>query len=339
MKKILLAVLLAVLLLATACDTSEMNNPVDPSDNTEYDFTVPPGASSKQIGKLLEEAGLINKSYAFVAAAKKMELDDKLQAGDYKLKKSMSTPEIVEKIAAGDVYLDLVKVTIPEGFEYVQIVERLDESGLIDPQKFDELAENYDFDYRFLTDERDYLHRLEGFLYPATYQFAADTDELTILTTMLDTFDQNFSDADYQRASELGYSVPQIIALASVVERECVVSDELEKIAAVFHNRLNDNYKLEADSTIQYITGERKEKMLNEDISIDTPYNSYLYAGLPPSPICSPGVAAIKAALYPEETDLYFFVVTGDGDGRHNFAVTYDEHLVNKNAAEAKLKQ
>ncbi len=339
MNKQLLAILLTVMLLLTACDTAELNNPVDPTDNTEYDFTVPAGASSKQIGRLLEEAGLINKAYAFVAAAKKLELDDKLQAGHYKLQKSMTTPQIVEKIAAGDVFLDLVKVTIPEGFEYTQIVERLDQSGLIDPQKFDELAENHSFDYRFLEADRDYLHRLEGFLYPATYEFATDADELSILTTMLNAFDKNFSDDYYQRTADLGYNVAQIVALASVIERECVVNDELNKISAVFHNRLNDNYKLEADSTIQYVTGERKEKMFNEDISIDTPYNSYLYPGLPPSPICSPSTAAIEAALYPAETDLYFFVVTGDGDGRHNFAVTYDEHLANKNAAEAKLKQ
>ncbi len=339
MKKTLLLFLLLTALFTTACDTEALNSPVDPTDDNEYDFTVPQGASTKQIGKLLESAGLINKSYAFVAAAKKLELDDKLQAGHYKLKKSMTTPEIVQKIAAGDVFRDVVKVTIPEGFEYQQIVDRLAETGLIDRVKFDELAENHAFDYRFLQGERDYLHRLEGFLYPATYQFPADADELSILTTMLDTFDKNFDAAAYQRAAELGYSAAEIVALASVIERECVVSDELAKISSVFHNRLNDGHKLEACSTVQYITGERKEKMLNEDISIDTPYNSYLYAGLPPSPICSPSMAAIEAALYPADSKLYFFVVTGDGDGRHNFAETYQEHLENKRAAEAKLNQ
>ncbi len=339
MKKLSIVLLLILAVLLTACDTEALNSPVDPADDKEYDFTVPKGATTKRIGKLLEEAGLINKSYAFVAAAKKLELEDQMKAGDYKIKKSMSTPEIVQKIAAGDIYINTVKVTIPEGFEYVQIVDKLEEAGLIDREKFDDLAENYAFDYRFLNGERDYLYRLEGFLYPATYEFIPESDELTILTTMLDTFNKKFKDDYYDRATELGYSVDQIVTLASVIERECVVSDELKKISSVFHNRLNDDYKLEADSTVQYISGERKEKMLNSDIALDTPYNTYKYAGLPPSPICNPSIEAIDAALYPEDGKLYFFVVTGDNDGRHNFSETYEEHLKNKREAEAKLKQ
>ncbi len=327
------------MLLLTACDTAELNSPVDPSDETEYDFTVPKGATTKRIGKLLEAAGLVNKSYAFVAAAKKLELDDQLKAGDYKIKKSMSTPDIVQKIAAGDVYIETIKVTIPEGFEYTQIVDKLEQDGLIDRAKFEDLAENYAFDYKFLNDEREYLHRLEGFLYPATYDFLPNSDELTILTTMLDTFDKKFTDDYYQRAEQLGFSVEQLVTLASVIERECAVNDELEKISSVFHNRLNDDYKLEACSTVQYVSGERKEKLLNEDIALDTPYNTYIYTGLPPSPICNPGIAAIEAALYPEDGKLYFFVVTGDRDGRHNFSETYQEHLKHKREAEAKLKQ
>ncbi len=323
----------------TACNTAELNSPVDPTDETEYDFTVPKGASTKRIAKLLEEAGLINKSYAFIASAKKLKLDDQLKAGDYKIKKSMNTPDIVKKIAAGDVYVETIKVTIPEGFEYVQIVDKLADLGLVNREKFDDLAENHAFDYKFLNDEREYLHRLEGFLYPATYQFLPNSDELTILTAMLDTFDKKFKDDYYQRAEELGYTVDQLVTLASVIERECVVSDELTKISSVFHNRLNDDYKLEADSTVQYVSGERKEKMLNSDIALDTPYNTYKYAGLPPSPICNPSIEAIEAALYPENSKLYFFVVTGDRDGRHNFSETYQEHLKNKREAEAKLKQ
>ncbi len=339
MKRILLAIVVLTMLLTTACNTEELMRAVDPNDDNEYDFTVPKGAGTKQIAKLLEEAELINKSYAFVAAAKRLKLDDKLKAGDYKLKKSMTTEQIVQKIAAGEVYIDLVKVTIPEGFEYVEIADRLEKMALIDRAKFDDLAENYNFDYRFLTPEREYEHRLEGFLYPATYDIKAGSDELTILKTMLDTFDKHFTEQYYQRATELGYTVDQIVTLASVVERECVVADELKQISAVFHNRLNDEYKLEADSTVQYITKERKEKMLNSDIAVDTPYNTYMYPGLPPSPICSPSIAAIEAALYPADSKLYYFVVTGDNDGRHNFSETYQQHLKYKREAEAKLKK
>ncbi len=339
MKKILLALVVLMLLLSTACDTEALMSAVDSNDTSEYDFTVPKGAGTKQIAKLLEGQGLINKSYAFVAAAKRLELDDKLKAGDYKLKKSMTTEQIVQKIAAGDVFIDLVKVTIPEGFEYVEIADRLEQMKLIDRAKFDDLAENYDFDYRFLNTDREYQHRLEGFLYPATYDVKAGSDELAILKMMLDTFDRHYADEYYKRAAELGYTVDQIITLASVVERECVVADELKEIAAVFHNRLNDDYKLEADSTVQYITKERKEKMLNADISVDTPYNSYIYPGLPPSPICSPSLAAIEAALYPADSKSYFFVVTGDNDGRHNFSETYNQHLKYKREAETKLKK
>lgn len=339
MKKSIIIIFAVLTFLLTGCNVAEMAKPVDINDQTEYDFKVPAGAGTKSIANSLEEAGLIQKAYAFTATVKALELDGTLQAGQYKLKKSMSAEEIAQKLSDGDVYIETFKLAIPEGFEFIQIVDRLEGMGVIDRTKFMDIAENHPFKYKFLEGDRQYVHRLEGFMYPATYEFRVGVDELAILTKLLDTFDGKFLPEYYTRSAELGYAVSEIVALASIIERECLVADELKKISSVFHNRLNDSYKLEADSTVQYITKERKEKMYNSDIAVDTPYNTYKYPGLTPSPICNPSIEALEAALYPDTSDLYFFVVTGDNDGRHNFSVTYDEHLKNKREAEAKLNQ
>ncbi len=332
-----LLIIACILVLFTACDAQQYMTPVDPSDTTEIEFVVPAGASAKQIARSLEDKGLIQKAYAFRKTVENENLASSLQAGKYHFSKAMSVSEIAQKIAKGDVYIDTFKFTIPEGYEYQQIVELLSEKGLIDREKFEQIAQTHSFDYKFLSDNPEAIHRLEGYLYPATYELSSDSDELAIITAMLDTFNQHFKAEYYDRATELGYTVDEIVTLASIIERETVVSDEMKLISAVFHNRLNDDYLLQADSTIQYVSGERKEKMLYSDIELDSPFNTYKYAGLTPSPICNPSIAAVEAALYPEESDYYYFVVTGDNDGRHNFSVTFEEHLKNQRNAEKKL--
>ncbi len=337
LKKLSVVIILISLLSACSSSYDDLVTAVDPNDNTMIDFTVQSGASAKQIAKELEDAGLVQKAFAFRHVVEENNLSSSLQAGNYKLSKSMTALEIAQKLAKGDVYLDTFKFTIPEGYEYTQIIDLLAQKDLIDAEKFDTIAESHAFDYKFLEKNKNAVHRLEGFLYPATYELKNGSDELTIITAMLDAFDMNFKAEYYDRAKELDYTIAEIVTLASIIERETVVKDELKKISSVFHNRLDDDYLLQADSTIQYVSGERKEKMLYSDIELDSPFNTYKYAGLTPAPICSPSNLAIDAALYPEESDLYYFVVTGDNDGRHNFSVTFEEHLKNQRSAEKKL--
>ncbi|MCK8058912.1 MULTISPECIES: endolytic transglycosylase MltG [unclassified Fusibacter] len=339
MKKYSMFLMILLVILLSGCDVQEYSAAVDPTDNAEILFTVPKGATTKRIGALLMESELIKADWAFKMLVQEKEVDGKLQAGDYMLSKAMSSEEIITKLAKGEVYIETFKFTIPEGYEFSMIVDRLEKEGLIDRDVFMDLAENYEFDYRFIEPDRTYKFRLEGFLYPATYELRAGSDELAILKAMLDQFDKIYTDEFYKRTLDLGLSINEAITLASIVERECKVEEELAIIASVFHNRLNIGQKLESCATIQYELQERKDKILFADLEIDSPFNTYMYTGLPPAPIASPDKEAINAVLYPADTDYLYFVVSGDNDGKHSFSTTYNQHLKAKAEAEQKLGQ
>lgn len=333
----LLLLLVVALLLAVGCDASQYQTAVDPESTEEVLFTVPSGASTKKVAMLLLEAGLVQNDWSFVKTVEDAGLDGKLKAGDFKLSKAMDQLAIATVLAEGKAYVETVKVVIPEGYEFTMIADKLERDGLIDRAVFDDLAENHPFDYRFLETDRSYKHRLEGFLFPATYEFEKGASELEILTAMLNAFDRVFDDEMYTQAEAMGLTINELVTLASIVERESRVAEEFPIIASVFHNRLKVSQKLESCATIQYLLGERKEKLLFKDLEIDSPYNTYKNAGLPPAPIASPGKLALESALNPAETDYYYFVVSGDNDGKHQFSTTYAEHLKAKEKADKKL--
>lgn len=339
--KSLSRVIFILLLLVTlvSCDVSQYIEPVDPSDTSMVLFTVPKGASTTRVAENLAAAGLIQNDWSFKSRVKTLEKDGKLQAGDYQLSKSMSADQIIEKLAKGDVYIETFKFTIPEGYEFTMIVDRLEKEGLINREIFMDLAENHAFDYRFLEEGRQYKYRLEGFLYPATYELKVGSDELAILKAMLNQFDKVFTDAFYDQAQALGLTINEVVTLASIVERETKSESELPLVASVFHNRLNIGQSLQSCATVQYALEERKERLFNVDLEVDSPFNTYLHAGLPPAPIASPDAEAIEATLFPAQTDYKYFVVTGDNDGKHVFSVTYEEHLKAVNEYQVKLNQ
>lgn len=329
MKKIgLILSLLIILAVSSGCAAvlEKYNAPVDETSTDLVLVTVEPGSSTTGIANTLLDLGLIQNVNAFKAKAKLMEVDGQMQAGDYQLSKAMSTEEIINKLVDGDVYIDTVKFTIPEGYEIRQIADRLEEMGLIDRATFYDILENYPFDYRFL-EGVDRQYDLEGYLFPDTYEIARkDVSELNIITMMLDRFDEIFDDSDYDRAEEIGMSVNQVITLASIIEREGKLQEEFPIISSVFHNRVDISMSLQSCATVQYVLQERKENLTNDDIAIDSPFNTYLYAGLPPAPIASPGEVAIEAALYPADTDYLYFVLKETNDGSHYFNSTLEGH-------------
>ena len=146
---------------------------------------------------------------------------------------------------------------------------------------------------------------------------------------MLNEFHKNFTDEYKNRADELGFSTQEIITIASLIEREARVDSERPLISSVIHNRLEINMALQIDATIQYILGKQKDRILYSDLEIDSPYNTYKKTGLPPTPIAVPGKACIKAALYPEETNYFYYRTKNDGSGEHNFSKTFNEHVKN----------
>lgn len=326
MRNTLFVILLLVIVTGlSGCINSSDYLPVDAANNEAVLVMIPSGATAKSIGALLEDQKLIRSADAFVQKVKDLDAQADLKAGQYKLSGSMSTEEIVKALSGGEVYAETFKIAIPEGFEVVQIVDRLLQDGRIDETLFYNELKSGAFDYKFLTEE-DAKTNLEGFLFPATYTFKVGATEHEIIDAMLKKFDTVFNEADYAQADALGLSVRQIITMASIVEREAKLDSERPTVAGVFYNRLKIKMPLQSCATVQYILGERKEVLSFNDIAIDNPYNTYKFYGLPPAPIASPGEPSIKAALYPEKTEYFYFVTTNLGDGSHYFSKTLKEH-------------
>lgn len=297
------------------------------SDSKEIEVIVPKGASTSQIADILKEKGLIKYPILFRAVSKVNRNDGLYKQGPHILNTSMEYLDIMNELKRTVIKKETTRFTIPEGFELRQIVDLLEEKKLIDREKFMHIVENEEFDYPFLKNLPKRKNRLEGYLFPDTYEVFADSDEKQIIKKMLDRFGQVFKEKYYQRAKELGMTVDEVVTLASIVEREAMKDDERDMVAAVFHNRLKSKQYplLQSCATVQYVLGERKPILTEEDTRIESPYNTYIHAGLPVGPIASPGEKSIIATLYPADVDYLFFVARSDGS--HVFSKTLQEHI------------
>ncbi|MDS1030032.1 endolytic transglycosylase MltG [Bacillota bacterium LX-D] len=288
---------------------------------------IPKGSSTLEIAILLEKKQVIKSNIAFVAYYKIFGKDKKLKAGYYMLDSRSSTPQIIDKLNSGDI--SVINVTIPEGYNVKQISDVFSAKGIINKSKFLTLAKNGDFKYPFLpTKNNKNSYRLEGFLFPDTYQIKVGSTEKEIIEMMLDRFAEVFTKKDQEKAARMNLSSVKIITLASIIEKEAKLAVDRPVISSVFHNRLNKGMRLESCATIQYLLGKPKTKLSYDDLKIVSPYNTYLHKGLPPGPIASPGKAAIRAALYPARTDYLYFLAKSNG--AHVFSKTLEEHVLAK---------
>jgi len=221
----------------------------------------------------------------------------------------------------------LVKITIPEGYTNEQIGQLLQKSGLVTEKDFINEAENWtDNNYWFLKEIPNDKHKLDGFLYPATYSFPKNASSKTIINKMLKTFEKNMEpNKNYINNNKL--NVRNIVITASLIEKEAGKDVDRPKIASVIYNRLNKNMPLQIDATILYVIG-HKDKLYNKDLAVQSPYNTYLNKGLPPSPICNPGTKSIDAAIHPANTD-YLYYVLNSKTNEHIFSETYVDHTKN----------
>ena len=290
---------------------------------------IPSGANSATISKLLYETGLTKNPGAFRYYARQAGIDAQLRAGDYMFASGLwSVEDIGELLLKGGNVSHDIRVTIPEGLTVAATAHRFAEAGLCDVDDFLRYAEEGEFNRDYLPLAGSSLEpgsRLEGFLAPETYYIDPDWDEKQIIEIMLTQFDNNWTKEWQERSDELGMSVHEVVTLASIIEKEAAVAVDRPIISGVFHKRLAIDMLLQSCATIQFLLGEPKAPLLNSDLEIASPYNTYKYAGLPPGPIASPGVAALTAALYPEETDYLYF--RAQNDGSHRFSVTYQEHV------------
>lgn len=340
----LLVGLTALLLVFGLCSTlygeldSRFLSPVDPADQAETPFTVESGQSLTRVSRNLSEQGLIKNGSVFKYYCDFAGLGQKIQAGDYKLKKSMNIFQIAELLTTGDGRPMTMVITVIPGWTVQDIAAMLVDKGIFrDTDAFLALCRSGEglTDYAFLQDElktdrigeRKYL--LEGYLAPNTYEIYTNATPTDILKKLLDQTDKVFSFEWQERAAEIGLTVDQTLALASMIEKEAKNAD-FAKVSAVFHNRLRANMKLGSDVTVHYATGERRMALRDSDLAIDSPYNTYKYAGLPLGPICNPSSAAIQAALYPDETfvaEKYLYFCSKDPNtGELVFSKTQEEH-------------
>ncbi len=311
----------------------------------EVEVSIPEYATVEEIADILSDAGVVKYPDLLVLYAKLKKIDKTYEfvEGDYTVNGMMNYDELFYAFVPHKSY-EVVRITIPEGYTVDEIINLFTENGIGKRSKFIDVINNYDFDFDFVRalDEADLsgrTYRLEGYLYPDTYEFYKSSSEVTVIYKLLNRFNVIFSSDFYAKAEQLGYTVDEIMTLASMIEKEARYSADYELVSSVFHNRLNSaNFpKLESDATIMYAIqvrdGERKNSLTGDDLSYDTPYNSYMYEGLPPGPIANPGYEAITCALWPASSKYYYFV--SDNFGNTYFSRTNSEH----EAAKAKVAQ
>lgn len=285
-------------------------------------FIVHRGASDRQIGEDLQNRGLIRKAFGFVLAARIEHVAGKMVAGTYEFSPSQTPRAIAVAIALGRTAEDFV--TVPEGFTLKQIAARLAAKGMVDEQVFLNLATNHGKSIRiggFTPPSND----LEGFLFPDTYRVPRGTTVQGVIDLMVGEFATRVLPLDNRYLASHPAKIGPMITMASLVEREAEVDGDRPKIAGVLWNRLNKGMKLECDATIEYALPEHKARLFYKDLRVNSPYNTYLHGGLPPTPIANPGIKSIEAALDPSHSSNLYYVARPDGT--HIFTNTLAAHL------------
>lgn len=290
-----------------------------------FPVLIKPGMTTKDIADNLHTRGLVRNPGCFRLEARVKGLANKLQAGLYLIRGGMSNEDIVNTLSQGRV--QMAQLTVPEGYSVVEIGNALQSAGFGNAAKFRQAAKKYTR-YGYMKSKSSYvIYAAEGFLYPAVYDFPASYSEKDLLELMVQTFHEEMEKAGILReVKERKLDLREVVTLASLVEKEAVFEEEQPLIAGIFQKRLKIGMPLQSDTTVQYILGgKQREIIYYRDTAIDHPYNTYQNYGLPPGPIASPGLSAIKAVLHPKKSDYLYFVA--EKDGHHRFTTNYEDHL------------
>lgn len=336
-----LAIVVTLVFLAIRYVLSHFVYPVDEDDNTPIEVVIPNGASASSIASILytvrgaDEKGLIVSTASFKIYVDFVGKANSLQAGTYILSRNMSIPEIVSILCQGNTASNIVRVTVPEGYTVEATAALLVQQGVLDdPEDFLNLCADGSMfeEFSFLPPFRQGVrYRLEGYLFPDTYEFTRHASGETVIRKMLTRYGEIYTPTYHARAEELGLSDEEVIVLASVIEKEAAEAEDFQRVSAVFHNRLSTGMPLESCATLSYALGVQKLTFSSEELVTDSPFNTYSAKGLPAGAICNPGVRAIEAALYPNEAYLsegYLFFCNADPSVTRAllFSKTYEEH-------------
>jgi UPF0755 protein len=286
----------------------------------QVDVVIPSGSSFGQVVDQLERARVVAHPVAFRILARLRHVDSDVKAGAYRFPPHQTSDEILDRLVRGEEFA--VWVTIPEGYTADQIASVLDVRNLGSADAYRTI-----FQHRSIVLEGTRTDGLEGYLFPSTYLVPTDIGPGGVADIFVDQFRRELPRNAESRARALDRTIPELVTIASLVEREGKADDERPLIASVIFNRLRLGMPLEVDASIEYTFPEHHDVITKRDLEIDSPYNTYLHTGLPPTPIANPGKPSLDAAFYPATTSYLYYVARGDG--RHAFAKTLAEHNAN----------
>lgn len=316
---ILLAIVLAIIVISGIL--------LSPFERGTVAITIKEGTPSVKIAQILKDEGIIHSKYLFLARLALSKYNKKMQYGTFKIDKNASMGEIIEILATKGAKKNTVTLTVPEGFSVERIKARVVDLGLCTDSEFESaLKKNYDYSFLASVPENSAIkYRLQGFLYPSTYEFFADATAETVIETMLSEFEKQVS-ALLIPADKMY----ETITAASLVEREAKLDSERTTIAGVIKNRIEKDMLLQIDASVVYAISNGMydvERVLYRDLEANSKYNTYKFKGLPAGPICNPGIASIRAAQSPQNHSfLYYHTDTAKNDGSHIFTETFDAH-------------
>ncbi|MDO4732742.1 MAG: endolytic transglycosylase MltG [Bacillota bacterium] len=289
---------------------------------------IPAGSGTIQISEILEEEEILRFPKLFCLFVRRQGMDGIWHPGLYRIEPKSGYMQLCKQFSKY-AYAPDISVTIPEGKQLKEIAKILSDARICEKDAFLYACEKEKFDYPFLLGtEREGRRSLEGYLFPDTYRFFPNTEPEVVIRCMLDRFQEKVYTAEHlSRAEELGYSFDELIILASMVESEAALESDRRHIAQVFFNRLGKTGEqmLQSCVTVEYALGIHKSIISWQDTQFDSPYNTYMYPGLPIGPICCPGLMSVRAALWPEENNYYYF--QSDKFGKIWFASTLREHI------------
>jgi UPF0755 protein len=297
-------------------------------ERRDVEFTVEAGTSGEDVVSELHDLGVVRcggiVGRILLRGTGKA---DSIRAGSYVLTTNMTLDEAILILSTPPPAIPTVRLTIPEGYRLTQIAERVSEELGIAEDRFLALAEGEEWSLDpYLSAGKG----TEGFLFPETYRFPkGDTTAEDVIQRLLDQFATEAEGLDWRRSRDLGVSEYEVVVIASMIEREAAVASDRAKISAVIYNRLAEGMPLGIDATVGYIDPDPSNGLTVSDFEIDSPYNTRLHTGLPPTPIASPGIASLRAALSPADVPYLYYVLCGD-NGEHRFSVSYDRFLSDK---------
>lgn len=297
---------------------------------TPVQVEIESGASTAAIAQQLADEGVVGSALAFRITSRLSHADGRLKPGSYALETGMPAREVIGLLERGPA-TKYVTVTIPEGWTIDKIAERLEQQAGISAAEFKSVAktqsEKFAGKHPYLAGA--YGGSLEGYLFPKTYRVKTGSSAAQVIEMMLDQFDREMASVDLAGAQARGMTEPQVVTIASMIERESRLDPERPLVSSVIQNRLKTDSFLKIDATIEYVLGTSKFRLSSADVRIDSPYNTYTHKGLPPGPIANPGLKSLQAAASPADTKLLYYVLTGK-DGSHTFTTNLKDFLVAK---------